>query len=63
MNRLLALALFGLAAVTSLPAHAALRTFACEPEWAAMLHQIGGDAVHVDAATNALQDPHHVEAR
>lgn len=63
MNRFPALALVGLTLAFAMPAHAALRAFACEPEWAAMLHEIGGDAVHVDAATNALQDPHHVEAR
>ena len=44
-------------------AHAALNIFACEPEWAALAQEIGGDKISVYAATNALQDPHHIEAR
>ncbi|HUQ28343.1 MAG TPA: zinc ABC transporter substrate-binding protein [Usitatibacter sp.] len=46
-----------------LPAHAELNVFATVPEWAALAQEIGGDKVKVYAATNALQDPHHVEAR
>ncbi len=41
----------------------AIRVFSCEPEWAALAKAIGGDLVKVDAATTALQDPHHVQAR
>lgn len=44
-------------------AHAALNVFACEPEWAALTQQLAGDKVSVYTATNALQDPHHIEAR
>lgn len=44
-------------------AHAALNVFACEPEWAALAKEIGGDDVRVYAATTALQDPHRIEAR
>lgn len=44
-------------------AHAALNVFACEPEWAALASEIGGDKVKVSSATTALQDPHHIEAR
>ena len=44
-------------------AHAALNIFACEPEWAALAKEIGGDDVRVYAATTALQDPHRIEAR
>ncbi len=44
-------------------AHAALSLFACEPEWAALAHEIGGDKVSIYAATTALQDPHRIEAR
>jgi zinc/manganese transport system substrate-binding protein len=43
--------------------HAALNIFACEPEWAALAQEIGGEKVSIYAATNALQDPHHIEAR
>ncbi len=63
MNRIIALALLLVGFAAACPAQAGLRAFTCEPEWASMLHEIGGDAVHVDSATNALQDPHHVEAR
>ena len=41
------------------PADAALRVFACEPEWGAMVQELGGEAVDVDVATSALQDVHH----
>lgn len=44
-------------------AHAALNVFACEPEWAALVKELGGDEVRVYAATTALQDPHHIQAR
>ena len=43
--------------------HAALNVFACEPEWAALAHEIGGDKVSVYQATTGLQDPHRIEAR
>jgi zinc/manganese transport system substrate-binding protein len=45
------------------PAHAALNVFATVPEWGALVQEIGGDKVKVYTATNALQDPHHVEAK
>lgn len=44
-------------------AHAALKVFACEPEWAALAKEIGGADVSVFSATTALQDPHRIEAR
>ncbi|HQT29801.1 MAG TPA: zinc ABC transporter substrate-binding protein [Thiobacillus sp.] len=46
-----------------LSAYAALNVFACEPEWAALAREIGGDAVKVYTATTAMQDPHRIEAR
>jgi zinc/manganese transport system substrate-binding protein len=52
-----------LCAATLVPAHAALSVFATLPEWGALVREIGGDKVKVYTATNALQDPHHVEAR
>jgi zinc/manganese transport system substrate-binding protein len=45
------------------PALAALNILACEPEWAALAKELGGDKVSIYAATTALQDPHRVEAR
>jgi zinc/manganese transport system substrate-binding protein len=53
------------AALLLLPgaAQAALQVFACEPEWAALVREIGGDRVGVYTATTAMQDPHRIEAR
>ncbi len=45
------------------PALATLQVFACEPEWAALTRELGGDAVKVFTATTARQDPHHIQAR
>src|SRR3954462_341433 len=45
------------------PAIAALNIFACTPEWGALAKELGGDKADVYVATNALQDPHRVEAR
>lgn len=47
------------------PARAAdpVQVFACEPEWAALAEEIGGEAVAVFAATHARQDPHYIRAR
>lgn len=42
---------------------AEVRIFACEPEWAALGQHIGGDLATVTQATQALQDPHHIQAR
>jgi zinc/manganese transport system substrate-binding protein len=47
----------------TLSAHAALSVFATVPEWAALAQEIGGDKVKVFTATQALKDPHRVEAR
>ena len=41
----------------------ALDVFACEPEWASLVQELGRDKVTVYAATTALQDPHRIEAR
>ena len=54
-------ALIGLALAG--PTQAALKVFACEPEWAALTTELGGDKVSVYSATTALQDPHRIEAR
>jgi len=48
---------------TTLSAQAALNIFACEPEWAALAQELAGDKANIYTATNALQDPHHIEAR
>lgn len=58
--RPLALALL---AGACLHAQAALNVVACEPEWASLAKELGGDKLNVSAATTARQDPHHIEAR
>ena len=56
--------LFALGAMlAALPAFAAIKVFACEPEWGALAAELGGDKVSVYSATTALQDPHRIEAR
>ncbi len=52
-----------LATLTALPAQARVNVLGCEPEWAALATEIGGDKVHASSATTAQQDPHHVQAR
>ena len=47
----------------AIPAQAALRVFACEPEWGALTQELGGTLVDVTVATNALQDPHQIQAK
>ena len=60
------LAAFGAALLAlglATPAAAALQVFACEPEWAALSQEIGGDKVSVYSATTGVQDPHQIQAR
>ena len=56
------LAAMSLAAL-ALPASAALDVLACEPEWGALTRELAGDKVSVYEATNAYQDPHHIQAK
>ena len=60
MNKLIILTLLILSPFSL---HADLNIFACEPEWAALATELGGDKVDVSSATNALQDPHYIQAR
>ncbi|HZW75740.1 MAG TPA: zinc ABC transporter substrate-binding protein [Caldimonas sp.] len=50
-------------AFSFVPAHAAVRILACEPEWGALAQELGGKLVDVAVATNALQDPHQIQAK
>ena len=52
-----------LLALMPLVSQAELRVFACEPEWAALAEEIGGELVDAFSATTALQDPHYIQAR
>ena len=49
--------------MTPLVAFADLKIFACEPEWAFLAQELGRDKIKVNSATNALQDPHYIQAR
>lgn len=50
-------------AAAPLTASAALDVFACEPEWAALADELGGELVATYSATTALQDPHYIQAK
>ena len=63
MNRKSLLALLAASLLLAVPAHAALRVFACEPEWGALAQELGGSLVDVSVATSALQDPHQIQAK
>lgn len=54
--------MFGLA-FSANNASADLKVFTCEPEWAALATELGGDYVAVESATHGLQDPHYIQAR
>ncbi len=49
--------------IVSADVSAAVNIFACEPEWASLANELGGDKVNVFSATTARQDVHHIEAR
>jgi zinc/manganese transport system substrate-binding protein len=51
------------ALIFATPAFPAVNVFACEPEWAALARELGGDKVSAVSATTGLQDPHRIEAR
>ncbi|MGH8457174.1 MAG: metal ABC transporter substrate-binding protein [Stenotrophobium sp.] len=63
MRKILAIGFALATSVLTLPAHAALKVFACEPEWAALTTVLGGSDVDVYAASTALQDVHHIQPR
>ena len=56
-------ALLTLAALSFAQHAAALDVFTCEPEWGALVQELGGDKVSVYVATSALQDPHRIQAK
>ena len=58
-----ALAALALSAAFALPAHAAVKVLACEPEWGALTTELAGDLVDVGVATSAMQDPHQIQAK
>jgi len=44
-------------------AQADLRVFACEPEWAALAEELGGEHVEATSAITGQQDVHYIQAR
>ena len=63
MKKILLTSIIFFAAMPAMPAMAALNVFACEPEWASLADELGGERVKTISATTAFQDPHHIEAR
>lgn len=59
MNKLLIALLLLLPGI----AGADVRVFACEPEWAALVEELGGNLVDAYSATTPFQDPHYIQAR
>lgn len=55
--------LLGLLILAPASSFAKVNVFACEPEWAALAEEIGGDKVEAFSATSAVQDPHYIRAR
>ena len=51
--------------LSSAAIHAAdtIQVFACEPEWASLAEEIGGNRVKSFSATHAQQNPHFIRAR
>lgn len=44
-------------------ADAEMSVFACEPEWASLATELGGNLLQVESATTGVQDPHYIQAR
>src|SRR5690348_1977560 len=63
MNKRLMSAALLLLALVATTAQAKLQVFSCEPEWGALLTELGGDKIDVDVGTSALQDVHVIEAK
>ncbi len=63
MKKFITLFSMSLLFLISSPGNASLNVFACEPEWASLAKELGGDHLNINTATNAFQDPHHIEAR
>lgn len=63
MKKILLILLAATLSLGAPSAFAALNVLACEPEWAALATELGGERVKASSATTALQDPHRIEAR
>lgn len=63
MNKCFRLFSVTLALLVTSPLMANINVFSCEPEWASLVDELGGERVSNYTATSAYQDPHHIEAR
>lgn len=63
MNRCAKYAVWALCWMQACMAQAALRVMACEPEWGALVQEIGARQIELTVATTAMQDPHQIQAR
>jgi len=63
MKKCLSLSVFILLLSNMTSALADLNILSCEPEWASLANELGGNHVTIHSATTAYQDPHHIEAR
>jgi len=63
MHQCLHAFVFGMLALAFSQGAFAHHIVACEPEWAALAKELGGEKNTVYSATTGLQDPHHIEAR
>ncbi len=63
MKRTALAAALAAALLSPAAADAEVRILACEPEWAALAEEIGGDDVIVHSATHGGQDAHYIRAR
>lgn len=63
MKKFLGLLLFALAPLGVAQPASALEVFACEPEWGALVQELGGERVSVYVATTAFQNPHRLQAK
>lgn len=63
MKRTALAAALAAALLSPAAADAKVRILACEPEWAALAEEIGGEDVTVHSATHGRQDAHYIRAR
>src|SRR3569623_765938 len=62
MKKILAVLSFMASAAWAFPT-SALEVFSCDPQWGALTQELGGEHVSIYYATNALQDPHQIQAK
>lgn len=61
MKHLVFVLIFAVSMVSN--AHAGIRIFTCEPEWASLAEELAGDKASVYSATTGLQDVHRITTR